>query len=98
MKDMKKPPKSYLNSRRPTFHEAAALEGGTFMEAMASLERKGYFEPAPGPWKLGIQDRGIGRNNFAILDRFGDLVVEAPSRATADLIIAAVNASRKKKK
>jgi hypothetical protein len=72
------------------------LEGGTIDEALASLERKGYFEPPPGPWKLGVQDRGMGRANFAVLDRFGDLVVEVKDRFTAELIISAVNIQRQK--
>jgi hypothetical protein len=71
--------------------EAIKLEGGTLEEAIASLERKGYFEPPPRPWSLGGQERGLGRMNYAVLDKFGDLVVEAPSRPVAELIMAAVN-------
>jgi len=91
---MSKAPESYLDAKRPPLQEAMVLEGGTINEVIASLERKGYFEPPPGPWQLGIQDRGMGRSNFAVLDRFNDLVVEAKDRPTAELIISAVNTQR----
>ena len=66
----------------------------TIEEATSSLERKGYFTAQPRPWKLGFHDRGLGRGDFAVLDRFGDLVAETPERANAELIIAAVNAHK----
>ncbi len=95
----KRAPKSYRNTRRLPLLEALALEGGSDEEAADSLERKGYFEPPPRPWKLGFDDRGQGRKSFAVLDRFGDLVVEVTSQstakgnmATAQLIMAMVNA------
>lgn len=88
---MKKPPKSYRNAKRPPLIEALKMEGGTIEEATKSLEKKGYFEPPPRPWKLGADDRGMGRDNFAILDRFGDMVVEVKDRSIAELIIFAVN-------
>lgn len=64
----------------------------TLEKATASLERKGYFTARPRPWKLGFRDRGLGHGDFAVLDHFGDLVAETPSREDAELIIAAVNA------
>jgi len=74
---MGKAPKSYINRRRPLIIEAIKLEGDMMMsEAIKSLERKGYFTPRPRPWKLGFRDRGLGRQDFAVLDRFGDLVAE----------------------
>jgi len=66
----------------------------TIEEAIASLERKGYFTPRPRPWKLGFRDRGLGRGDFAVLDRFGGLVAETLQRADAELIIVAANAHR----
>ncbi len=92
-------PKSYLNRRRPPIVEAIKLEGDMTMdEAIASLERKGYFTPNPGPWKLGYRDRGLGRGDFAVLDRFGDLVVEVDSKTDAELIISAVNTKTQAKR
>ncbi len=70
-------PDSYLNARRPPLQEALSLEGGTFIEAVESLKRKGYFTPPPRPWSLGVDDRGHGHMSYAVLDRFGDVVVEA---------------------
>jgi hypothetical protein len=61
-------------------------------DAVESLEKKGYFTPRPRPWKLGFRDRGLGREDFAVLDRFGDLVVEVENKVDAELIILAVNA------
>ena len=87
-----KAPASYRNIKRPLLQEALRLEGGTLEEASASLERKGYFEPPARPWKLGVMDRGLGRANFAVLDAFDDLVVEAGSNsAVAVFIIEAAN-------
>ena len=92
---MKKAPKSYLNHRRPPIQEAIRLEGDvTIGEASESLEKKGYYTPRPRPWKLGFRDRGLGRGDFAVLDRFGDLVAEVESRTDAELIISAVNISK----
>jgi len=89
-------PKSYLNQRRPPILEAIQLEGDMAMdEAVKSLERKGYYTPRPRPWKLGYRERGLGRRDFAVLDRFGDLVVEVANKPDAELIIAAVNAKTK---
>jgi hypothetical protein len=88
-------PKSYLNRRRPPVLEAIALEQGTIREATEVLERKGYFTPPPRPWTLGGADMGLGRMNYAVLDRFGDLVVKTGDRSTAELIITAVNAMAK---
>ena len=86
-------PDSYLDARRPPLQEALAAEGDmTIMEAVDSLTRKGYFTPRPRPWQLGRSDRGHGHGNYAVLDRFGDVVVEVPNREDAELIIAAVNA------
>jgi hypothetical protein len=91
----KKPPKSYLDKRRPPILEAIELEGAvTMIEAIASLERKGYYTPRPRPWQLGAHDRGLGRRDFAILDRFGDLVAEVSSQADAEFIISAVNSKK----
>ena len=53
---------------------------------------KGYFTPPPRPWQLGALDRGMGRRDFVVLDRFGDLVVKVESCETDELIILAVNA------
>ena len=86
-------PKSYLNKRRPSLLDAVRAEGKmTFEEATFSLERKGYFTAKPRPWALGFNDRGLGHGDFAVLDRFGDLVVETSNRADAELIIVAANA------
>ncbi len=93
---MEKPPKSYLNSRRPPLAEALKLEGGTIIEATNSLSRKGYFEPPPGPWQVGGLERGLGRNSFAVLDKFEDVVVETRDQELAELIVKAVNAYRQK--
>jgi hypothetical protein len=84
-------PESYLDCKRPPLLEAIELEGGTPNEACASLEWKGYFTPPPRPWSLGFKDRGMGRGDYAVLDRFGYVVVEAPNQVTAELIINAVN-------
>lgn len=92
---MSNAPESYLDQRRPPLIEALQAEGDmTIEEATASLERKGYFTARPRPWKLGFHDRSLGRGDFAVLDRFGDLVAETPNRADAELIIAATNAYR----
>jgi hypothetical protein len=86
-------PESYLNAKRPPLIEALALEGGTFEEAVASLRRKGYFKPPPRPWHLGIKERGMGRQSFAVLDSFNDVIVETGDNQTlADFIIVAANA------
>ena len=86
-------PESYLNQRRPPLLEALQVEGNmTLEEATASLERKGYFTARPRPWKLGFRDRGLGHGDFAVLDRFDDLVTETPNREDAELIMVAVNA------
>ena len=92
---MDRAPKSYLNRRRPPIPEAIRLEGDmTISEAVDSLEKKGYYTPAPRPWKLGYRDRGLGHGDFAVLDRFGDLVVETTNKAVAELIVSAVNAKK----
>ena len=88
---MPKAPKSYLNEKRPPLMEALQLEGGTVLEATKSLERKGYFTPPSRPWSLGYKDRGNGHLDYAVLDRFGDLVVKTESRPTAEFIISCVN-------
>ncbi len=91
-KRKKKPPKSYLDERRPPLLEAVQAEGDVpFPEAMRLLEEKGYFTPRPRPWQLGFRDRGHGHGDCAILDRFGDLVAEIPECVDARLIIEAVN-------
>ena len=88
-------PESYLDERRPPLLDAIRAEGDvTIEEATTSLERKGYFTARPRPWTLGFHDRGLGHGDFAVLDRFGDLVAETPGRADAELIIEAVNAYR----
>ncbi len=95
---MSRAPKSYLNRKRPPILEAIKLEGAmTMYEAMESLEKKGYYTPRPRPWKLGYRGRGLGNGDFAVLDRFGDLVVEVDSKADAELIISAVNTNSKMK-
>ncbi len=91
-----KAPKSYLNARRPTLLEALKLEPGTIAEATKSLEQKGYFEPPAGPWTVGSHSRGHGAVDFAVLDRFGDMVVKVNDISVAELIVEAVNAYRKK--
>jgi hypothetical protein len=55
-------PESYLSERRPPLAEALRAEAETekevrgkrmtYGEAIASLERKGYFTPMPRPWHL----------------------------------------------
>jgi hypothetical protein len=92
---MARAPKSYVDRRRPPLADALRAEGDvTLEEAIASLERKGYFTPRPGPWKLGFCDRGMGRRDYVVLDRFGDPVTPPLERVDADLIITAVNAFR----
>jgi len=89
---MPKAPASYKNRRRPPLMDAIRAEGNVTMgEAADSLISKGYFTPRPRPWKLASRDRGLGHYDFAIVDRFGDLVAEVPQREDAELIIAAVN-------
>jgi len=90
---MSETPKSYVDQKRPALNEALLAEGDvTIKEALASLERKGYFTPRPRPWSLGFRDRGLGHGDYAVLDRFGDIVAEKVLREDAELIIAAVNA------
>lgn len=92
---MAKAPASYLNRRRPPMEEAMRREGNvSFMEAIESLKKKGYFTPPPRPWKLGRKDRGHDHSNWAVLDKFGDFVVETSNRTIAEFIIAAANAMR----
>ena len=109
MKAYEKAPNTYRNRKKIPERKALELEAesgiSSFVGAVKSLERKGYFEPHARPWKLGFQDMGLGRENVAVLDRFGDLVVEVPLKSNAALIVAAVNAykpqarkSRKKSK
>ncbi len=86
-------PDSYLDCRRPPLMEAMELEGGTINEGIDSLTKKGYFTPRPRPWKLGYKNRGHGRGDWAVLDKFDDLVVEAQTREDAELIIASVNST-----
>ncbi len=88
---MEKAPDSYLDNRRPPLREALVLEGGTVSEATEALQRKGYFTPPPRPWVPGSFDRGFGRKSFAVLDKFGDVVVEAPNLEIVTLIVEAVN-------
>ncbi len=96
---MKRAPKSYLNRRRPNLLNAVNLGGkATVEEALESLEKKGYFTSPPRPWKLGYRDRGLGREDYGILDRFGDVVIEGVSKETAELIIKAVNQHEKNNK
>jgi hypothetical protein len=87
----KKAPESYLDHRRPPPLEALRLEGGTLEEATNSLKRKGYFTAPPRPWVLGFKDRGLGRGSYAVLDKFGDLVVETQNCETAEFIVKAAN-------
>lgn len=91
---IKKVPESYLDCRRPPLCVAMLLEGDvTIVEAVKSLEVKGYFSPHPRPWRLGFHDRGHGQGDFAVLDRFGGLVAMIDSKSDAELIIVAVNAN-----
>ncbi|MGD0976899.1 MAG: hypothetical protein ABR875_01215 [Minisyncoccia bacterium] len=92
---MAKVPKSYLNKRRPPIQEAVFLEGDiSLIDAIKSLEKKGYFTPRPRPWKPGFNNRGMGHGDYAILDRFGDIVAEKVSKEDAGFIISAVNAKK----
>lgn len=89
----KKAPKSYRNRRRPPQDEALAAEGDvTIQDAVNQLVAKGYFEAPARPWKLGRADRGMGRGDYAVLDRFGDVVFEVKYRAHGEFVVAAVNA------
>lgn len=92
---MRKAPESYLDHQRLPLLEALALEGGTIEEATVSLRQKGYFTAPPRPWMIGFKDRGLGRGGLAVLDKFGDLVVETPNRETAEFIVEAINAYSK---
>lgn len=98
MKKEKKAPKSYLNVKRPPIIEAIKLEFADGCEdidaAMSSLRAKGFFSPPPRPWTVGSSDRGHGRLDYAIFDKFGDVVAFlAPDmdEETAKLIIDSVN-------
>lgn len=92
---MPKATRSYANRRRPPLIDAIQAEGKeTTKEALISLERKGYFTARPRPWQLGFRDRGHGHGDFAVLDRFGDLVAETCEKSDAELIIVAVNAHK----
>ena len=86
-------PESYLDARRPPLEEAMRLEGPdrTIDQITESLTKKCYFTPHPRPWKVGVRDRGMGRADYAVLDRFGDLVAEM-TREDAELTVSAVNA------
>ncbi len=90
---MAEAPESYRDRRRPPLLDAIRAEGDvTIDEAMATLERKGYFEPRSRPWSVGFHDRELGRGDYVILDRFGDVVTGPLERVDAELIVAAVNA------
>lgn len=91
---MPKAPKSYVDQQRPPLRDAIMAEEGdvTIKEALVSLKNKGYFTARPRPWKLGFHERGLGHGDFAVVDRFGDLVAEISQLADALLIIEAVNA------
>jgi len=90
---VKKAPDSYYDSPRPDLPEALNLEEGTLKERIASLQEKGYFSPPPRPWCLGKSDRGLGRSDYAILDKFGKVVAEfGNNHETASVIIEAINA------
>jgi len=94
---MQKAPKSWVNRRRIPLHDAMKLEGvETFDEGVKILVEKGYFTPQPGPWKIGGRDRGHDHVDYAVMDKFGDIVAEMPNRVTAELVISAVNSYRKK--
>ena len=94
MAKTKKPPASYLNRRRPDILEAIKAEGDILLvEALEILKRKGYFTPPPRPWKVAFRDRGHGHGDFAVIDRFGDVVAEVARCEIAELIVNAVNAS-----
>jgi hypothetical protein len=88
---MNEAPESYLDHKRPPLHEAIKLESGTLDEILETLEKKGYFTAPPRPWSLGFKERGLGRGDFAVLDKFGDLVAETQDRETSEFIIEAVN-------
>lgn len=90
---MQEAPDSYKDRRRPPLLDAIRAEGDVSIKAaMAALERKGYFEPRPRPWSVGFRDRGLGRGDYAVLDRFGDVVTGPLERVDANLIVAAINA------
>ncbi len=87
-----KAPKSYVNRRRPPLGAAMLLEDTEFVkEAIQSLRDKGYFTPPPRPWQVGACDRGAGRLDPAVLDKFGDVVAKVENVETAELIVLAVN-------
>jgi len=86
------PPESYVNHHRPLILEAISREGDMTMdEAIQSLVKKGYFTPRPRPWKIGFRNRGLGHGDYAIFDRFGDVVAENISREDAELVISVIN-------
>lgn len=90
---MKKAPDSYFDSPRPHLTDAIELEEGTLQERIDSLISKGYYSPQSRPWSLGISNRGLGRGDYAVLDKFGNVVGEfGDKRETAEAIIEAVNA------
>lgn len=96
---MSKAPDSYRDQQRPPLDDAIRAEGDIPTEdALAILVRKDYFTARPRPWKLGWRDRGLGRGDYGVLDRFGDIVAMIPERSDAELIIAAVNAYEQDKK
>lgn len=93
-----KAPRSYRVSDRPEIIRALALESGILEEATEALRRKGYFDPPPRPWKVGCSDRGAGRSSYAVLDRYGHVVVETGDcLETAKLIVVAVASYHKRR-
>src|SRR3989344_2173855 len=87
-----KPPRSYRNRRRPALDDALRMEGNVTLDAATkSLVRKGYFTPPPRPWSAGVRDRGLGRYSYAVLDRFGDVVVTGV-KEVVEFIVDAANA------
>lgn len=86
---------SYSDAKRPPLDEAIKMEFDdgvkTLNEVYDVLTKKGYFTPQPRPWSVGYHDRGLGRGDYAVIDKFGDLVVKVPNKETAEFIVLACN-------
>lgn len=93
----KVPPASYIDAKRPPLAEAMELEaihnaGMTIAQAVGSLTKKGYFTAPPRPWQVVRKERGHDHGDYAVLDRFGSLVVTTVLQETAEFIVGACNA------
>ncbi len=85
-------PESHFDALQPIPAGALAIGDSLPVDQAVESVRGDSLAPKPRPWQLGYHDRGLGRGDYAVLDRFGEVVIEKLSRKDAELIIAAVNA------